>query len=579
MNKYKVIDLFAGAGGLSNGFMQTGRFEIVGVVEINKVAIETYKYNHSGMEECIIYPERATVSDIAKIDFKKFVEEKCLNREELIVIGGPPCQGFSNANRQKNYLISGNNQLVKQYARVINEVRPVAFLMENVKTMHSDTHKFFATEHEDNTIYAYSSLEHLDEISKDKEKLYKEEKILLIRTTLVELESVIKELSTMETIKPFLTNDACLSRIRSVVRKLKKSFIYNPTTKKEIVDLERVEEALKVFEVPEFTYQLEVKNIIKNMLVAVRTLISKKNTDNAETLHLMDPFLTLNQYLRFMYELKEQQIIVLDTDFDSRGNVLKVEAKVYSYNIVKYLEYFFEYLGYSIGMGTANSDHFYVPQRRQRFMIMGVDKDKLGVEEVSLPAPYTEKPFTVHDAIYDLEKIEPTKNIDEYRLPYNIEKGITPLQKYFRKGLEEQVIFNHINTDSEELSKKRFKEIKEKNGKNFHSLSDELKNVTYSDSTRTQNTVYLRLNYDAPSPTVINVRKSMWQHPKKPVALSIREAARLQSFKDDFLFIGAKDKQYQQIGNAVPPLLARAVAEQMLICLGTKPKEWLKNEI
>lgn len=71
----------------------------------------------------------------------------------------------------------------------------------------------------------------------------------------------------------------------------------------------------------------------------------------------------------------------------------------------------------------------------------------------------------------------------------------------------------------------------------------------------------------------------MWQHPKKPVALSIREVARLQSFKDDFLFIGAKDKQYQQIGNAVPPLLARAVAEQMLICLGTKPKEWLKNEI
>lgn len=63
-----------------------------------------------------------------------------------------------------------------------------------------------------------------------------------------------------------------------------------------------------------------------------------------------------------------------------------------------------------------------------------------------------------------------------------------------------------------------------KQGGNFHSLPPELK-ATYSDAERTQNTIYLRLKYDEPSGTVVNVRKSMWIHPVKHRALSIREAA------------------------------------------------------
>ena len=56
----------------------------------------------------------------------------------------------------------------------------------------------------------------------------------------------------------------------------------------------------------------------------------------------------------------------------------------------------------------------------------------------------------------------------------------------------------------------------------------------------------------------------MWIHPIKDRAVSIREAARLQTFPDSFRFFGSKDAQYQQVGNAVPPLLAKAIAKQIL---------------
>ena len=90
-----------------------------------------------------------------------------------------------------------------------------------------------------------------------------------------------------------------------------------------------------------------------------------------------------------------------------------------------------------------------------------------------------------------------------------------------------------------------------------------LKSNTYTDPSRTQNTIYLRLNYDEPCGTVVNVRKSMWIHPTLDRAISVREAARLQTFPDSFIFCGTKDQQYQQVGNAVPPIMAKAIAKKV----------------
>ena len=106
-NKLKTIDLFAGAGGLSLGFLQTGRFQLVAAAEINKNARNTYKKNISNGTSTFEF-----IENVVGCDFKALSER--LGGIE-IVIGGPPCQGFSNANRQKNSLISMNNALVKRF--------------------------------------------------------------------------------------------------------------------------------------------------------------------------------------------------------------------------------------------------------------------------------------------------------------------------------------------------------------------------------------------------------------------------------------------------------------------------------
>lgn len=101
---YKTIDLFAGAGGLSLGFKQTGKYKILAAAEIQDSARKTYKKNIPESFDDFVF-----IDNVVGYDFKK-LNEKLGGID--IVIGGPPCQGFSNANRQKNHLISMNNALV-----------------------------------------------------------------------------------------------------------------------------------------------------------------------------------------------------------------------------------------------------------------------------------------------------------------------------------------------------------------------------------------------------------------------------------------------------------------------------------
>jgi len=118
----KVIDLFAGAGGLSTGFIKAG-YDVVAAVEYDKQIAETYKLNHSHT--------KLFIDDIKNIAEKKLLAKYAAD----VVIGGPPCQGFSMAGARirKNFIEDERNYLFRYYYDVIKQVKPKYFVFENVK--------------------------------------------------------------------------------------------------------------------------------------------------------------------------------------------------------------------------------------------------------------------------------------------------------------------------------------------------------------------------------------------------------------------------------------------------------------
>ena len=126
MKQYKFVDLFAGCGGLSLGLQQAG-FTPWFVNEIVEQFCNTYKYNHE------LSDDHYFVGDIADLN-QHLDEYKNLLSDITLVCGGPPCQGFSMANRQRR-LDDPRNSLYKQYLIFLQNVRPKFFIMENVKGM------------------------------------------------------------------------------------------------------------------------------------------------------------------------------------------------------------------------------------------------------------------------------------------------------------------------------------------------------------------------------------------------------------------------------------------------------------
>ncbi|MFT5874834.1 MAG: DNA (cytosine-5)-methyltransferase 1 [Clostridium sp.] len=120
-----VVDFFCGAGGMSLGFYQNG-FKTLLANDIEDVCTETYSFNHSEIpKEKIITGDIKVIVD--KID--DYISEKV-----DIIIGGPPCQGFSMANRQR-IIDDSRNILYKYYVRGVEKLKPKFFVMENVKGM------------------------------------------------------------------------------------------------------------------------------------------------------------------------------------------------------------------------------------------------------------------------------------------------------------------------------------------------------------------------------------------------------------------------------------------------------------
>lgn len=192
-----------------------------------------------------------------------------------------------------------------------------------------------------------------------------------------------------------------------------------------------------------------------------------------------------------------------------------------------------------------------VPQTRARFFLIGSLAGK------KLCAPTTCLPLvTVREAIDDLPSLENGANQDQMKYK---KKPTSDYARKLRSNLEK--CSGHLVTKNSDSVVKRYAYIPQ--GGNWKDIPDELME-NYADKSRCHTGIYKRLSADEPSVTVGNYRKSMLIHPWENRGLSVREAARLQSFPDSYVFCGSIGFQQQQVGNAVPPLLAKHVFEQII---------------
>lgn len=556
--KLLAVDLFSGAGGLSLGFLQTGQVKIAAAIENNESAQKTYRRNHDRYNDANNGNNIKYYNDIRKVNFQEIIDE---NKKIDLVFGGPPCQGFSNANRQKSELISTNNQLVKEYVRAIKELKPDAFIMENVKAMKSDKHKFFYSSKDQQEITEELGLELTsNKVILGKRDILTDELVLFLRNCIrknIDLSSYI------------IGDKNLFSKLNHISRKEKEADLY----------IAKAQSVLqKVLINWKDQHNCYWSTAYEEEWLKLGALIISKDSTNSSRNEL---FITLNHIIEVqkilmkMNEIVSNDIEIVDILSDHKNVCVKVQT----YGVMNYITSKFRSLGYVINDEyIINAAHFGAPQLRERLVLIGVKTEFLGDNPVVLPDSIikdTNRYYTVEDAIGDLEDIEPFTSM-EAASPIGkiLPKSNNPLLQYLSGNTDK--IENHVMTETTDTALQRFKVLEP--GQNFHDLDESYKQ-TYSNPGRTQNTVYLRLNYKAPSGTVLNVRKSMWIHPCQNRAISIREAARLQTFPDDFIFEGSKDSQYQQIGNAVPPLLGRAVAEQVLKYLGVNIEDRLENAI
>lgn len=216
----------------------------------------------------------------------------------------------------------------------------------------------------------------------------------------------------------------------------------------------------------------------------------------------------------------------------------------------KEIEELFNSMGYQLKMGVLNASDYGVPQNRRRAVIIG----KRGGEAPDLPLPKNTG-VTIWDAISDLAYLNSGEG--EETQSYRNEPQ-SEYQKKLRAG--STILHNHVATKHSPVALERLAMIPPNAGKEVlpeEHLTKSIYSGTWTRMRKDEISVTITTRFDTPS-------SGKFTHPFLDRAITVREAARIQSFPDSFRFIGNKGSQMKQVGNAVPPLLAGAIAEVIM---------------
>jgi DNA (cytosine-5)-methyltransferase 1 len=212
-------------------------------------------------------------------------------------------------------------------------------------------------------------------------------------------------------------------------------------------------------------------------------------------------------------------------------------------------------IGYTVKWQSINCADYGIPQVRNRTIIIGKRDGQVSDFPKKTHGPGLLPYVTVREAIGDLPVLDNGSSIDILPYPVIDDSRLSIYQKKMRNNTG--FVQGNLVTKNQSKIIERYKHIPQ--GKNWESIPESLME-NYEDPTRCHSSIYYRLDENKPAKVLGNFRKLMIIHPSQNRGLSIREAARIQSFPDSFIFSGSIGFQQQQVADAVPPMIARIFA-------------------
>ena len=259
---------------------------------------------------------------------------------------------------------------------------------------------------------------------------------------------------------------------------------------------------------------------------------TRKSNDPRNSLYM--------EYVRFVSVIKPDFFVL-----ENVPGLLSMEKGKYKEDIINR----FSEIGYNVTYKVLRASDYGVPQSRQRVFFIGLSKEKFDDKYFDFNSLEKQSMVGTKDAIGDL----PTLLDEEQATKYCCEPK-NEFQKEMRKN--SKVLFNHQRTNHTQQTIDVISRVPD--GGNINDLPKEFYNV------RNYNAAFKRMNSKLPSGTIDCGHRNYFHYKLNRIP-TVRESARIQSFPDDYEFLGSKTSQYTQVGNAVPSKLAKTIAEQLAI--------------
>lgn len=605
------LDLFAGAGGFSEGFMQAYTddkfydFRLASDINENCELTHRVRYNKMlGLDTDFL------CQDIMEDSFLPNLMERLHGQEIDVITGGPSCQSFSLAGRRKK--LDKRDDLFYHYLKVIKALRPKYFVMENVKGILTKDEgrikerilreiRSIVDDAKMSTLLAFLN-DHLkvninewlydclytkmcmEDINADMDKLYD----TYFNNLEQQLRNVTKHLPYSVSKSDVSVNTVRHGLLLLSAKKQREEI------RKQVIQLKtssHIDNDTFVDSYNAIVESISDEKILENMLASVDKIIEMDGgcEDDART---------LKKSLEILTSTFDECIDFIREQFKSNKNVLNcfenMMKEIRLYNINEPL--------------VLLSSNYGVPQNRERVVFIGCRNDQEVITEIPSTVKEEDK-VKVYEAIWDLNMIGNGEVVNTYNTPilideYESTKRLRGVQgepekdghlfsEWSRTGRlnhrftfdeapfyvssmndlnverkhQHMELFNHQTSCQNDKVRERLQIIAEH--KDYDAAKKELKEKGLDSQKRN----YVVLNPLGQSPTVCTMPDD-FIHYSAYRPMTVREMARLQSFDDSFVFQGKRQTggnnrqkeipQYTLVGNAVPPLMARAIANTVL---------------